>query len=415
MQQSNYNIYYENNSLLYNSYSQCLLQISPQIYDILNNGDLSQLSEDIYDLFLEKKIITESYEYERQKLDTEINKATKSHKIITLVISLTSLCNLNCWYCIQNPRKDIEKKNLLNSDKWKNIKDVLVNDIINNETENISVVLYGGEPMMNKLMLNQIITELNDVCGNNIKANYTLITNGTLLDNSESIIQLVDKIQITIDTTEEVHNYNRPFINGGKSFNKIYESLKKYSSLFPDKFNLRMNISTENKDDAKKLLLELKKDGLNKTLKYIVFCPIIDNENKSCRKYDEKNEILLLELYRFALKHGFKITQNITNGLCSAYNDSTLCVDENLNLYLCIGFLYETIIGNISDSKLKINKPYINKECAIDDKCKFYPICLGGSPCGITCPKEYYEKFFPKYLMLKYGVPSLQNEEEQND
>lgn len=415
MQSSNYNIFYSNNHLLYNSFSQCLLEISPNIYEILIKGNLNQLDEETFNLFLKKKIITKDYEYERTQLDNEIQRATSSHKLITVVLSLTSLCNLNCWYCIQSERKSKNKMNLLELDKWNEIKTVLIKSLIRDETERVNVVLYGGEPMLNKRMIKQIIEDLNVICNKKVTLNYTLITNGTLLEDADILIEMIDKIQITIDTTEEIHDYNRPFINGGKSFNIIYNSLKKYAYLYPNKFNLRMNIDAEKINNAKKMLSKLKADGLNNVLKYIVFCPIIDNQSKSCRVYDEKIEETLYELYKFAIVNGFKITQQHTYGLCSAYNDASLCVDENLDLYMCIGFMYEKSIGIIKDSKIKKEQTKINMTCIINDKCKFYPICLGGSPCGIKCPKEYYEKFFPKYLMLKYGVTPLQNEEEQND
>lgn len=88
MKSSNYNIFYADNQLLFNSFSQCLLQIPSSIYEILKNENFDELDVDTLNLFKNKKIITESYEYERHQLECRIDNAIHSHKNVNIVISV---------------------------------------------------------------------------------------------------------------------------------------------------------------------------------------------------------------------------------------------------------------------------------------------------------------------------------------
>ena len=404
MKSSNYNIFYADNQLLFNSFSQCLLQIPSSIYEILKNENFDELDVDTLNLFKNKKIITESYEYERHQLECELNNAIHSHKNVNIVISFTSACNLNCWYCIENARKNIDNNKFLNEENWQKIKEAIVNDIINDETRNVDVVLYGGEPMLNKPMVLNVINDLRDIKNENLKMRLTLISNGTLMDGADEILKKVDNVQITIDATKENHNYNRPYKNGNGTFDDIYNSLLKYAFLYSDKFILRVNVTIEDYEKVINFMSKLKNDGLNNVLKFISFCPIMDNKCKECRDVSIDAEECIYKLELFAKQNGFKTSRLHEYGLCAAYNDSTLCVDENLNLYTCIGFIYDQAIGCIENGKIIKNKVNIKMSCNIDDKCKFFPLCLGEGPCRKLCCKEYYEKFYPKYLMLEHNI-----------
>lgn len=415
MKLSNYNIFYADNQLLFNTFSQCLLKITTNIYNILINENFDLLDQEIYDLFVQKKIITESYAYERNLLNHELNNAIKSHEASNIIISLTSSCNLDCWYCIEKARKDIKNKKKIELEQWQEIKEVIVNEVINEESQYIDVVLYGGEPMLNKPLILRIVNDLRGLETEKLKFNFTLITNGTLLEAEDAILKKIDSIQITIDATESNHNKNRPYKNGRGSFNDIYNSLLKYAFLYPDKFILRINLIANDYDKVIDFMLKLKNDKINSVLKFIAFCPIMDNKCKQCREISIEAEEYIFKLNEFAKINDFKISSLHEYGLCAAYNDSTLCVDENLNLYSCIGFMYDNTIGYIKNGKIIKEKNDIGTSCAIDDKCKFLPLCLGGSPCSKSCCKEYYEIFYPKYLMLQYGISLRDEKGARND
>lgn len=125
MKSSNYNIFYADNQLLFNSFSKCLMKISTSIYEILKDEQFEKLDKNTLDLFIKNKIITESYEYEKNLLQYELLNAINSHKSSNIIISLTSSCNLNCWYCIENSRKFIHNKRMLSFENWEKIKEVI--------------------------------------------------------------------------------------------------------------------------------------------------------------------------------------------------------------------------------------------------------------------------------------------------
>ena len=71
-----------------------------------------------------------------------------------------------------------------------------------------SVAFFGGEPLMNKELLYQIV----DYCKNSLglKLGYTITTNGTLID--EEFVNFARKnkmsIGISIDGNKETHDKN---------------------------------------------------------------------------------------------------------------------------------------------------------------------------------------------------------------
>ena len=90
------------------------------------------------------------------------------------VLILTNLCNLACWFCVQERKK---KADFMNGDEWLNL--------IKQIPKNSRITMTGGEPMVFK-NFNTIFAKANEFCETNI------ISNGLLLYN-EKIEQLISE------------------------------------------------------------------------------------------------------------------------------------------------------------------------------------------------------------------------------
>lgn len=129
-------------------------------------------------------------------------------------IWLTYACNLKCTYCYEEE----EKRNLyLSKAKAKQLLAYIKSRSITYSDNDISIVLHGGEPMLNYDILCYIVKEVKSWDSN---VTISMTTNGTLIneDNIEFILENIDDLSISLDGVAQVHNANRKYKNGKGSF-----------------------------------------------------------------------------------------------------------------------------------------------------------------------------------------------------
>lgn len=130
-----------------------------------------------------------------------------------LYLILTNNCNLRCSYCFLENNANCPS---IRNNMSENIAICALKKYeIHLKNHNISegtLLLYGGEPLLNRKILKVIVEFCNK---SKIKFNINLITNGTLL--SDELIQYLKinnvKISISIDGPKEVTNKNRKYRN----------------------------------------------------------------------------------------------------------------------------------------------------------------------------------------------------------
>lgn len=154
---------------------------------------------------------------------------------VKAVFMLTNNCNLCCKYCFveQHPENmplsvaiDAVELLIKNHDKLKELNQLPEDDIID-------ITFFGGEPM---LRYKEVIVPLIEyIYTNNYQDlfNFSMTTNGTLL-NKEIIDFLIDHkttIMISCDGVQEAQDYNRPFKNSNRSsYEAIIDNIKYLAS-----------------------------------------------------------------------------------------------------------------------------------------------------------------------------------------
>jgi MoaA/NifB/PqqE/SkfB family radical SAM enzyme len=136
--------------------------------------------------------------------DRLLNKSTP----LTVVINITSRCNLKCGYCYgeyyKNKDKDFTTKELLK----------LIDDLAKLGTR--SITLAGGEPLL-RPDIGQIIKKVKKLgieCGMN--------TNGILIPKRLKELSIIDTITVSLDGPQKVNDLNR----GSGSSDKIMQGIE---------------------------------------------------------------------------------------------------------------------------------------------------------------------------------------------
>lgn len=120
------------------------------------------------------------------------------NNIRSLSFEITQRCNLKCSYCY------LEDRHGANLDMSFDVAERAVRfffDEISNNQGEFDVVFIGGEPLMNFEVIVFIVNAIKKYKLNNRKIYYTIITNGTLLDDEK--LRFIEKenirLQISVD------------------------------------------------------------------------------------------------------------------------------------------------------------------------------------------------------------------------
>ena len=174
---------------------------------------------------------------EKTNVEYVVSESYLIKKISTFTIEVTQQCNLRCKYCCYSGDYDdrrshasveLSEENLIKCVKF-------IGENMDLESPYITICFYGGESLLSKRKIEQII--------NLLKANhpdiefvFSISSNGLLLNKSniEWICNTPNlKIVITIDGDKVMHDKNRVTLNGKGSFDIIMQNLNAFHKLYP--------------------------------------------------------------------------------------------------------------------------------------------------------------------------------------
>jgi uncharacterized protein len=323
-------------------------------------------------------------------------------KLDALCLITTRDCNLRCKYCYAF---DSGKKGGLDM-SFKIAKEAI--DYlcqINPDSAGYSIVFFGGEPLMNKKLMDEVI----DYCYKEIKEKrnkllgFAMTTNGIVMN--DNIAQYLKdnnfSLQVSMDGLKENHDKNRIFPNGKGSYDTImenikhlkrinvpfvihstfdplinlFETLKELESLEnPFGYGLMVDVEGASKDTTnygKYDILALRND-YEKIIEFYL-SKYLNNETIYCQNI----QTCLLQIKNRMTKE-IGCTSGIS--MISIMPDGTIIPCQNLQK---LENFYE---GKITDPVIEKNKNYVNN---VNDnetckKCWMKYLCGGGC---------YYEKY----------------------
>ena len=243
--------------LLFNTMSLAFIRINEQDIDMwkkLRETPDSYTNFQNYDFLIKARILVDNQEDDLNVYLADVLKNRYNSSDMALTILPTRGCNFGCIYCYEQDRPNV----LMNEQTEKAIVKFVCS---NSNLKRLSVVWYGGEPLLNfdsMVRLTKMFKQLN------IEYSAKIVSNGYLLTKEKADLMkdlAIRNIQITFDGSEEIHNQRRFLLGGQPTYRKIMDNLKYLLSINKEiTIDIRTNIDRRNKDDYNKFYQDFKSE-----------------------------------------------------------------------------------------------------------------------------------------------------------
>lgn len=190
--------------------------------------DIKECLEEIRSL-KEEGLLFSNHLYDPKKYgNTDLIKA--------LCLHVAHDCNLKCQYCFAAQGDFDGEKLLMPLEVGKKAIDFLIGQAKNRK--NLEIDFFGGEPLMNLSVVKDLVNYGNELAKkHNKKINYTITTNGVLLDEPTRhyLNETMENIVLSLDGREAVNDRMRKTINDQGSFEVIIDNIKEMAKLRGDR------------------------------------------------------------------------------------------------------------------------------------------------------------------------------------
>lgn len=386
--------------LLFNTMSLAFIRINEQDIDMwkkLRETPDSYTNFQNYDFLIKARILVDNQEDDLNVYLADVLKNRYNSSDMALTILPTRGCNFGCIYCYEQDRPNV----LMNEQTEKAIVKFVCS---NSNLKRLSVVWYGGEPLLNfdsMVRLTKMFKQLN------IEYSAKIVSNGYLLTKEKADLMkdlAIRNIQITFDGSEEIHNQRRFLLGGQPTYRKIMDNLKYLLSINKEiTIDIRTNIDRRNKDDYNKFYQDFKSEINDKRVTmYPGF--VSDLLSSECVSPEfniseggYKAQFILDIFYKYGIEIKSFLPKYRRHS-CVASKYFAFVIGPEGELYKCwrmVGNQKEAI-GNVNDGSfdmVKFSKYLIGADYTLDSKClqcEFITLCGGG--CPLVRMRNKYEK-----------------------
>lgn len=374
----------EEGKLLYNTVTGALILLEKS--DGLDIDSLPAAVDAKWDALISMKYLVPE-DFDDKKSVTQLRKVihllSQRKDIVGYTIMPTSHCNARCFYCFES------------TFKYTHMSEETAARLVEYMTEHcnaekfLHITWFGGEPTVGEKRIDQICEGLNK---NGIGFSSFMYSNGYLFDD-EMVKKAVDlwklnKIQITLDGTEEVYNRVKAYkAVTGSPYQRVMENIRKLldAGIY---VLIRLNVDFHNAEDLKTLIGELAErfSGYENISCYVSV--LFDDEGYETVTHTAEDRTKLEEtkngLDRLIIEKG--IVENrgevampyLKAVSCCTDNDASMLINPDGGIAKCDHVPYTHTVGTIWSDKfdttvwceLKENKEFSLCEC-----CSLYPIC----------------------------------------
>ena len=300
---------------------------------------------------------------------------TPAPKVVTTYTILpTTGCNARCFYCYEQGTRPVTMTAETASQVVRYI-------VAHRGDEKITLRWFGGEPLVNVKVIDQICTELN---GQGVPFRSEMTTNGYLFDadmvqRAKNLWQL-QKVQITLDGTAQTYNRVKAYVyQGVNAFERVLQNIGMLTAA-GIRVNIRLNVDKHNIGEMAELAELLHQHfGSNEHLS--VYSHELFGERTS-----EDNATLFaqrMQLEQQIAKHSIlrikELPKDIHLNQCMADNDESVMIAPDGHLGKCEHFIDREFFGHIDSEErdMAIIRKFKERRAEIETcaTCPFYPQC----------------------------------------
>ncbi len=374
--------------LLYNTLTCSMVLLSPD-----EVADLTAQRELIDRWFLVPEM------YDDRKLCRQVRQMaallTPAPKVVTTYTILpTTGCNARCFYCYEQGTKPVTMTDETASQVVRYI-------VAHRGDEKITLRWFGGEPLVNAKVIDQICTELN---GQGVPFRSEMTTNGYLFDadmvqRAKNLWQL-QKVQITLDGTAQTYNRVKAYVHQGvNAFERVLQNIAMLTAAGIH-VSIRLNVDKHNIGEMAELVQLLhQRFGTNEHLS------IYSHELFGERTPEDEVEIFAqqTQLAQQIAACGYKnhkrgLQKNVKLNHCMADGDGSVVIAPDGNLGKCEHYIDSNFFGHIDSEEhdKAILRKFKEHRADIDAcaTCFCYPQCIRLVMCaddfGCTPGKQQY-------------------------
>ncbi|MBR3657536.1 MAG: radical SAM protein [Prevotella sp.] len=356
--------------LLYNTLTCSLVLLTPD-----EAADITAQQELIGRWFLVPQ------EHDDQKLCRQVRQMAAllkpAAKAITNYIILTTTgCNARCFYCYEKGTKPVTMT--------AETADKVVRYIVKHRAdEKVQIRWFGGEPLVNARVIDQICTEL---CEQGLPFRSSMISNGYLFDadmvqRAKDLWQL-QQVQITLDGTELTYNRVKDYVyRGVNAFERVLQNIGMLTAAGIH-VSIRLNVDKHNIGEMAELVQLLhQRFGTNEHLS------IYSHELFVERTPEDEAEIFAqqTQLAQQIAACGYKnhkrgLQKDINLNHCMADGDGSVVIAPDGHLGKCEHYIDSNFFGHIDSEEQDkaILRKFKERRADIDAcaTCFCYPQCI---------------------------------------
>ena len=312
---------------------------------------------------------------------------------------ITERCNFSCKYCFEQYKKN---KNIMTEDIAKKSIDLLYNNAQEIKSNNVNVLLFGGEPLLNPKLIEVIFNYgLKKEKETGIKFTSDIITNGSIMNDYIYwlFMEYKDKVnlscQLSIDGIKKVHNMYRVTKEGKGSFDLIEKNINTFKNIYRNHPEMLIVHGCINKKSLPYFFESYKFFREEWDIRNVWFMPIHEEkwtEDDLTIYKEELNKISNYILNKVKETNNTKEVHYFTpynkcflkpkkyNAPCGA-GKSLITITANGEIYPCHNFYFnddnkETKIGDIwngiNKDKIKLYRDFTCDDMSCPKECDHY-------------------------------------------
>lgn len=334
------------------------------------------------------ELLLYTYNYNCRLFDT---------KEIQFVAVTTYSCNLACPYCYEGKGEIYSQ--IMDEKTAEKIVKVMQSQVNQLHSMYVTLILFGGEPLLNLDAGLYIVKEMRDWCNTHGVALRTfMVTNGTLLteEKASELKGFIDGVQLTFDGSEPYHNTTRIYKNGKGTYHHVVSAMKCALNAGM-KVSLRIQVSKENWRNLKDLFQDIQPflESGNVTFNIAPlshYSGICSNFSSHFLEKEEQETVLPA-----ILQYSGNVNPSPHYLPCVAYSN-IMIFDGTGTIYRCITTVGEdNPVGHITEQgivwepelyTLMGRNPLKIPGCKT---CAYLPLCGGGCPRTAFLTNSTYE------------------------